>query len=476
MITSDVNNDSSLKIKSLIEGIEKLIQNNSPVCRVIYKPRLLIKMLKEFDQIIEMHDVKKLVILQIKSTIVNAFKNFMNKKENLFDIKSLHCIITGPPGVGKTMIAKQMGRIYYALGIMKEMSSVEVKKESTPNKKLDSTTIFLVNEIKIISNLIDLSREQLENKYKQIQSAQENEAFKHYLAEIWKILDTDNTSIKNLLQDIKLKTQNILENTKIENVPKSPEEENLYDYFEDEDDIEDDFQILSDEQKCYNIFEDDDVTEEEIDKNIIILSRGDFVGEYAGHTAAKTKRILTESLGKFAIIDEAYSLHNGPNDSFGMEALTELIKFIDENENKIILNFLGYNDLMDQTIFSVQPGLKRRCHKKIHIKGYAHQGLCQIFRKQMKEFTFDSSINLVDFFRRNEKYFEAYGGSTHIFAQTCKMLHSEYLYEQMCEKDFDVKKMETNNIINSSIFDSAFKDFIKGKNDHPDREIPNYFI
>ena len=49
---------------------------------------------------------------------------------------------------------------------------------------------------------------------------------------------------------------------------------------------------------------------EEIDFKFKIARRSDLIGEYVGHTAVKTQKVINESLGGVLFIDEAYSLGN----------------------------------------------------------------------------------------------------------------------------------------------------------------------
>ena len=45
----------------------------------------------------------------------------------------------------------------------------------------------------------------------------------------------------------------------------------------------------------------------------------------------------------------------------------------------VIVIFAGYKDMMEQTIFKYQPGLKSRCTWRFEIDGYTEKGLAEIF-------------------------------------------------------------------------------------------------
>ncbi len=134
----------------------------------------------------------------------------------------------------------------------------------------------------------------------------------------------------------------------------------------------------------YNLF---NYTETQIksEENIIITSRSNFIGNYVGWTAPKTEALLNDNRGKVIFIDEAYSLYNGYGDTFGMEALTALNKYMSEHEDEIVVIFAGYEDLMKETIFKVQPGLNRRCMWQFNCIAYEPEELYQIYIQQLKK-------------------------------------------------------------------------------------------
>lgn len=177
-----------------------------------------------------------------------------------------------------------------------------------------------------------------------------------------------------------------------------------------------------------------DRTEEE-EVPFVIASRPDFVGKYVGHSAPKTRAFLEANRGKVVFIDEAYSLILGDKDSFGFEALTEINKYMSEHPDDVIIQFAGYKELMQRTIFDEtigQPGLERRCAWVFDISGYSPEGLASIFRYQLSQdgWSLDSSVDLSSFFRRNKDYFKAYGGDTEKLCFYAKQAYSARLFEE----------------------------------------------
>ena len=174
---------------------------------------------------------------------------------------------------------------------------------------------------------------------------------------------------------------------------------------------------------------------EEVRPPILVVSRADFVAGFLGQTALKTLELLNSARGKVLCIDEAYSLYNGSdgNDSFGMEALTTLNKFLSEHPDEIIVNFIGYQDLLDKTIFAVQPGLKSRCMFTLSIPPYSPTGLSQIFINQLTaiDLQLADDINIAEFFTQHYKYFSSFGRDTERLTYYCMLAHAADQYDKM---------------------------------------------
>jgi hypothetical protein len=146
---------------------------------------------------------------------------------------------------------------------------------------------------------------------------------------------------------------------------------------------------------------------------IVIASRSTFVSIYMGGTADKTEKFLHQQLGKIVFIDEAYSLYNGPHDSYGAEALSSINKFMSEHENEIVIIFAGYEKELKNTIFKIQPGLARRCIWSFKFDDYNGEELYDIFKlKANDEQQIDpqDEYKIKQFFIKYEKEFTGNGG------------------------------------------------------------------
>jgi len=111
-----------------------------------------------------------------------------------------------------------------------------------------------------------------------------------------------------------------------------------------------------------------------------IESRATLVGEYVGQTATKTRSKLIKALENVMFIDEAYAVAKGGGgssrfDSFGREALDEIVGFLDKHQGEMSLIVAGYKCDMEQYFMKVNEGLTRRFPAKYQID---LQRLCPI--------------------------------------------------------------------------------------------------
>ncbi|MBO4964043.1 MAG: AAA family ATPase [Prevotella sp.] len=123
---------------------------------------------------------------------------------------------------------------------------------------------------------------------------------------------------------------------------------------------------------------------------LIEADRSKFVAGYSGQTAIKTNQLIDSALGGVLFIDEAYTLKNNSNDSFGAEAIDTLLKRLEDDRGKFICIVAGYTDKMHDFIDS-NPGLKSRFTQTIHFEDYTAAELTQIFCNlvKRKNFTID---------------------------------------------------------------------------------------
>eukprot|EP00441_Pelagodinium_beii_P040476 CAMPEP_0197641358 /NCGR_PEP_ID=MMETSP1338-20131121/15349_1 /TAXON_ID=43686 ORGANISM="Pelagodinium beii, Strain RCC1491" /NCGR_SAMPLE_ID=MMETSP1338 /ASSEMBLY_ACC=CAM_ASM_000754 /LENGTH=1915 /DNA_ID=CAMNT_0043214331 /DNA_START=81 /DNA_END=5831 /DNA_ORIENTATION=+ len=112
-------------------------------------------------------------------------------------------------------------------------------------------------------------------------------------------------------------------------------------------------------------------------------SRADLVAEFKGQTAIKVQKLVQESLGGVLFIDEAYALVQGPQDSFGVEAVDTLIKEMEDNRAHIIVILAGYSKEMED-FFNSNPGFRSRVPFSFKFEDYSCPELTKIGQLQLK--------------------------------------------------------------------------------------------
>ena len=116
--------------------------------------------------------------------------------------------------------------------------------------------------------------------------------------------------------------------------------------------------------------------------HVIETDRAGLVAGYVGQTATKTLDKCREALDGILFIDEAYSLASKPGEGpdFGKEAIDTLLKFMEDNRDRIIVIVAGYRNEMRRFIDS-NPGLSSRFSKTVDFPAYDSNDLCEIFKR-----------------------------------------------------------------------------------------------
>src|ERR1700676_2366823 len=117
--------------------------------------------------------------------------------------------------------------------------------------------------------------------------------------------------------------------------------------------------------------------------HVVETDRAGLVAGYVGQTATKTLDKCREALDGILFIDEAYSLAastGGGGPDFGKEAIDTLLKFMEDNRDRIVVIVAGYRNEMRRFIDS-NPGFGRRFSKTVDFPSYDTSELCEIFRR-----------------------------------------------------------------------------------------------
>jgi len=103
---------------------------------------------------------------------------------------------------------------------------------------------------------------------------------------------------------------------------------------------------------------------------LVHAMRDDLVGEYIGHTAPKTKRVLDRAMGGVLFIDEAYYLYRSSDSKdYGQECIDILLQVMENDRDKLVVILAGYKDRMDD-FFESNPGMSSRIAHHLDFAAY----------------------------------------------------------------------------------------------------------
>jgi hypothetical protein len=391
------------EVKEFIKKIKVVYDKSEDIRKVVNLEKLL-SALNDLDNLIEMYEVKSVIISHIQALIVLSIKANKNSNTDIFDEHTLHTVFYGHPGVGKSKTAKILTRIWKALGVIKCCSS-------SKKKSFD----LLEEIINVRSSYLTLYESYLKPEHK------DNRSMWNKNEELW-------ASLKESLSHIT--------NMSIEKFTDNPDE------------------IMKEIDTNLSLKKKKDK-----DCQVIIAGREDFVAEYTGQTAIKTLNFLNSCKGKCIIIEEAYLLHMSETDNFGMEALTVINRYMDEHPRDVVIIFTGYEDKLKETIFKAQPGLIRRCQLIFNLMGYTHEGLANIFLSQLRSngWIVCEEDYVINFFKVNFNKFENFGGDTEKLCFSCKMVYSRDYMNSMLE----VENFNGDRVITNEMIEEAYELYLK---------------
>lgn len=364
------------KLDLLISRVEQWILESSTNLKYIKNPEGLLTSLNQLKNLVGNPRAKDSIAAQIIKIIKDKKKVGEGKIQP--DAVMSNILLYGPPGTGKTLIGTKIARIMYNLGYLNDNPD-SVKKATN----ITSSESVNINEIYPGPLLYFMVAALLM-------------VIASFIWRVYAVLGFILTIIAIIFFVIAV---------------------GLICYYISN----------NEESEGTNV---DPVTGDIDESSLIkIVSRDDFVGQYVGWSAPKTLKLLRSSIGKVLFIDEAYSLINGPQDQYGNEVLAEITRFASENPGKLVIIMAGYGDLMDEGVFSVQPGLRRRFLWQFDCEGYTSDELYSIFKGQIAKkgikITGDSSCR--DIFKNKHESFPNFGGDTKRLADIIEMKESSDL-------------------------------------------------
>lgn len=122
------------------------------------------------------------------------------------------------------------------------------------------------------------------------------------------------------------------------------------------------------------------------------VARADFVAQYEGQTAPKTRALLNSSVERVIFLDEAYGLTTYDMkqtppvlNTYSAEAIGEILTFLSDNIGSSCFIAAGYEHKMMDDFLEANEGLDRRFNQKIWLDDYAPDELVRIYIEGLAE-------------------------------------------------------------------------------------------
>jgi probable Rubsico expression protein CbbX len=199
--------------------------------------------------------------------------------------------------------------------------------------------------------------------------------------------------------------------------------------------------------------------------HLVHAMRDDLVGEYIGHTAPKTKRVLERAMGGVLFIDEAYYLYRATDSKdYGQECVDILLQVMENDRDKLVVILAGYKDRMDE-FFECNPGMSSRIAHHLDFAAYELDELVAIggrmldhasyYLSDAAEVTFRNYLTL----RMQQPRF-ANARSVRNELERARLRHAYRLASdpELSRSKDDLMRIEPADILTSSVFSMSGMD------------------
>ena len=183
----------------------------------------------------------------------------------------------------------------------------------------------------------------------------------------------------------------------------------------------------------------------------------EFKGGYIGQTEIITKGILDTSQGGVLFVDEAYALCNGDNDSYGQEAVNTFIKEMEDNRDKLIVIFAGYEKDMEKFL-NTNSGFRSRINRYFKFENYTvielSKILINILKNKHLKITESALRKCMIIFKKAQQYHEF--GNGRFVNNLLEKVEEQHMLNVMDETDENIMDTLTIEDIPDKLIQDLF--------------------
>ena len=171
----------------------------------------------------------------------------------------------------------------------------------------------------------------------------------------------------------------------------------------------------------------------------IECGRADLIGKYVGWTAPQVKKQFRMAKGGILFIDEAYSLLDDYENSFGDEAISTIVQEMENNRDDVIVIFAGYPDKM-KFFLERNEGLRSRIAFHVNFPDYNADELTDILKFMLGEKKFEITAEIENkckkiFAEVRQKKDFGNGRFVRNFMEQALMKQAQRIFEENVDKD-----------------------------------------
>lgn len=376
-------------LSRLITKIEYSIDHRTNYTKGVRYPNLLLRSLKDLNSTVGNGQMKDKTAEQVNHLLINKRTELLTG-EKPAQKPMMHSVLYGPPGVGKTLLAKKLARIYFAMGFL-EGRKKPLRAAATP-AEIYAATGLTPAEFYAAGGLSGVSDgdDSTKDGSSLLSGTQATDlvglgvivlvALFYLLSALYRRYGLLITTVAGLLVILLLWVTWVVVSQRLRRPHQPPGSAPLANSGSTYPGPESRTPArLSGSGSSWG-----KETEPELPDDMIfrVATRSDFIDKYTGGTDKKTRKLLEDCSGMVLFIDEAYNICQD-DEQYGKEAATELNVHMDTHREEIIVILAGYREQMVRGLFAAQPGLESRCATKFDCEGYSPDEMYQIFVMQI---------------------------------------------------------------------------------------------